>query len=67
MAVWGEEEVVEVTVAHAEDVGDDAVARAGADVGVEGLLSDAEGLTVVRIMVAEEGEGGVCLEAADNA
>lgn len=43
VAVGGEEEVVEVTIADAEEVGDDAVAGAGADKGFEDRWVDAVG------------------------
>ncbi|KFY27676.1 hypothetical protein V493_03375 [Pseudogymnoascus sp. VKM F-4281 (FW-2241)] len=53
-----EKEVVEMSVADAEEVGDYAVAGAGFDVRVHGFFADAEGRAAVGVVGAEVGEDG---------
>lgn len=58
VTVGRKEEVLEVTVADAEEVGDYAIPGAGFDVGVHCFFADAEGFAVVRIVGFEVGEDG---------
>lgn len=66
MAVGRQQQVLQVPVPHPEDVRDDAVARAGFDVRVHGLLADAERGAGVRVVGAEVGEDAAAVLGGDG-